>query len=484
MVKFSLLTIGELIKMILKENRKTKKAKKREQILEVAANLFSSKNYHEVMMDDVARLTNIAKGTVYNYFESKEELYFTIMSSKLNNLDTSLREKIFGEISCVESLHSYVIHLYMFMMKYQSFFLMYQKEYLNTENDFCEQLKSHNEDLKSILKGILRKGIRNKQFRNLNEDFAVKLILGSIFGTVQRGIENKYTGEVLIDERESLFDFVLQGLFSGFDTNSIRPLKNKTLVLTRTVEQSRESASAFRELGANVIIFPTLEIVPPPSWDEFDKIVAEQDKIDFIILTSAHAVKMYAKRLKELNLEIYYKQIKVVAIGSKTHSICEKFNIPVHIIPKIFSGEGVVEALTKYDLKNKVVFIPRSAIGREDLPRGLTELGAVIKAVPVYNVSLPTKENIEEYIKRLSTGRPDLFVFTSPSTFENFLQIMGIINPVSYFKGYDVAAIGPTTQSAIESKKVKVNIMPDEYTFIGLVQKVTEYYRTNSTKGV
>ena len=61
---------------------------------------------------------------------------------------------------------------------------------------------------------------------------------------------------------------------------------------------------------------------------------------------------------------------------------------------------------------------------------------------------------------------------------------MGIINPVSYFKGYDVAAIGPTTQSAIESKKVKVNIMPDEYTLIGLVQKVTEYYRTNSTKGV
>ncbi|MCJ7555128.1 MAG: TetR/AcrR family transcriptional regulator, partial [Ignavibacteriaceae bacterium] len=119
--------------MIVKENRRIKKEKKREQILEVAANLFSSKNYHEVMMDDVARLTNIAKGTVYNYFESKEELYFTIMSSKLNNLDTSLREKIFGEISCVESLHSYVIHLYMFMMKYQSFFLMYQKEYLNTE---------------------------------------------------------------------------------------------------------------------------------------------------------------------------------------------------------------------------------------------------------------------------------------------------------------------------------------------------------------
>lgn len=470
--------------MLVKESRNTRKQKKREKILEIAAELFSRKNYHEVMMDDVARLTDIAKGTVYNYFESKEELYFTIMSQKLNNLNTSLKEKISGEISCIESLHSFVIHLYMFMMKYPSFFLMYQKEYLNAENDFCEQLKSQNEELKSILKGILRKGIRENQFRNIDEDFAVKLILGSIFGAIQRGIANNYIGQTLTEEREKLFDFVLHALYSGFDTNKIRPLKNKTIVLTRTIEQSKESASAFSELGANVIIFPTLEVVPPSSWDEFDKTVYDQDKIDFVILTSAHAVKMYAKRLKELNLEIHYKQTKVVAVGSKTFSVCEKYNIPVHIIPKKFSGEGVVEALSKFDLKNKTVFIPRSALGREDLPRGLAELGAIIKTVPVYNVSLPTKENISENINKLSTTKPDLFIFTSPSTFENFLQIMNIKNPVSYFKGFDVAAIGPTTRSAIESKRVKVNIMPDEFTFQGLVKKVIEYYKTNSSNGV
>src|SRR5690606_36774471 len=157
------------------------------------------------------------------------------------------------------------------MMKYPSFFLMYQKEYLNAENDFCEQLKSHNENLKSILKSILRNGVRYNQFRNVDEDFAVKLVLGSIFGAVQRGIAGNHSGSSLIDEREKLFDFVLHALYSGFHTNSVRPLKNKTIVLTRTVEQSKESVSAFSELGANVIIFPTLEIVPPSSWDEFDK---------------------------------------------------------------------------------------------------------------------------------------------------------------------------------------------------------------------
>ena len=80
--------------MIVKEEKIKRKERKRERMLEVAAELFSKKNYHEVMMDDVARLTDVAKGTVYNYFSSKEELYFTIMSSKLENLNTSLKNKI------------------------------------------------------------------------------------------------------------------------------------------------------------------------------------------------------------------------------------------------------------------------------------------------------------------------------------------------------------------------------------------------------
>lgn len=462
--------------MIVKEEKIKRKEKKRERMLEVAAELFSKKNYHEVMMDDVARLTDVAKGTVYNYFSSKEELYFTIMSSKLANLNSSLKTKIASEISIIDSLHTYVIHLYMFMMKYQNFFLMYQKEYLNAQNEFCNELRAMNEELKSILSDIIYRGKRTNQFRDVEENFAVQIILGSIFGAVQRGIDNKYIGEKLTEEREKLFDFVLHGLHSGFDNNKVRPLKNKTVVLTRTVEQSRESASIFSELGANVIVIPTLEIVPPNNWDSFDQLILSNKKIDFIVFTSAHAVTMFLKRCNELNASIDFDKIKVVAVGNKTKSICEENNIKVDIVPKKFSGEGVVEELSKYDLKNKNIFIPRSAIGREDLPKGLEELGASIITVPVYNVSLPSKETIQRSIEKLNVSKPDVFIFTSPSTFENFLTIMNISNPVSYFKNYDVAAIGPTTKLSIESSKVKVSIMPDEYTIKGLANKMIEFY--------
>jgi uroporphyrinogen-III synthase len=462
--------------MLVKEEKIKRKEKKRERMLEVAAELFSKKNYHEVMMDDVARLTDVAKGTVYNYFSSKEELYFTIMSSKLENLNKSLKNKIASEISIIDSLHTYIIHLYMFMMKYQNFFLMYQKEYMNAQNEFCDELRGMSDELKSILSDVIYKGKRDNQFRDVDESFTVKLVLGSIFGAVQRGVENKYTGEKLMEEREKLFDFILHGLYSGFNNNKVRPLKNKNIVLTRTIEQSKESAAIFSELGADVIVFPTLEIVPPNNWDKFDEMILSTQKIDFVVFTSAHAVTMFIKRCNELDKQIDFEKIKVVAVGNKTKSICEENNINVDIVPKKFSGEGVVEELSKYDLKDKLVFIPRSAIGREGLPQGLEELGAKIITVPIYNVSLPSKESIKQNIEQLNSSKPDVFIFTSPSTFENFLLIMNINNPVSFFKNYDVAAIGPTTKTAIENNKVKVSIMPDEYTIKGLANKMIEFY--------
>jgi len=458
------------------EKKEIKKQKKREKIIDAAAKLFSHKSYHEVMMEDVANLISVAKGTVYNYFASKEELYFSIMQMRMEKLISSLKEKIESEESSLDSLRSFTTHLYMFMMKYQNFFLIYQKEYLSNDNILSADLIALEKQLANIITGIVVQGKADGVFRNVDEEFAVSLIIGSIYGAVQRGIENKIGDENKIIERDKVFEFVLHGLYAGFNNISVLPLKGKTIVLTRTIEQSKETATALTKLGANVIVFPTLEILPPESWKKFDKIVSLPEKIDFIVFTSAHAVKMFNIRCNELNVKLNFNKTKVVSVGTKTSSVCGRDNIPVHIVPKKFSADGVVEELSKYNLKNKVVFIPRSAIGREELPHGLKDLGAVIKSVPVYNVSLPTKENIKPYIEELKKNKPYLFIFTSPSTFENFLQIEKISNPVNYFSKFDVAAIGPTTKASIEKNNVTVNIMPDEYTIDGLIRKITSYY--------
>jgi uroporphyrinogen-III synthase len=463
--------------MTVKEKREIRRSRKRERIIETASELFSKMSYHEVMMDDVARLTDVAKGTVYNYFASKEELYFSIMKMRMEKLTNSLKGKVESETNSIDSLKSFIIHLYMFMMKYQSFFLMYRKEFMNTNNKLCAELKSLERKLHNLLAGIINTGKIKGLFRSIDESFAVNVILGSIYGTVQRSIDNKINDDEMTYEREKIYDFVLHGLLSGFEDTKVLPLKDKTIVITRTVDQSKESSAVFSELGANVIIFPTLEIVPPSDWKQFDDIVTGSEKIDFIIFTSAHAVKMFRQRCEELNLDFSFENIKVVAVGNKTAGICRQLGIPAHIIPSKFSGEAVVDELSRYEVKGKNIFIPRSAIGREALPQGLRELGAVLKTASAYNVSLPSLESIQPFLEQLYNSNPDLFIFTSPSTFENFLQIMKIDDPVKYFRNFLVAAIGPTTKSSIEERKVKVDITPDEFTIDGLAKAIVDYYK-------
>ena len=464
--------------MLVKENKISKKELKRKHILEAAADLFSRNSYHEVMVEDVAKMIGVAKGTVYNYFTSKEELYFSIMSQRMENLIISLTEKIQKEHNSVDSLRSFILHVYMFMMKYQNFFLMYKKESLNSYSDYCDQLRNLEEQLRQQLLRIIRSGIKETVFRDVNEEFTANSILGSIYATAERGIGRQLDEDQKKIEWERLFEFILHAIYSGFKSTAVLPLKNKTIVLTRTVEQSKESASELTRFGAKVIVFPTLEIVPPSSWNDFDSIVSDPEKIDFIIFTSAHSAEMFKMRCDELMIDLNFDRINVVAIGNKTSSVCKHLQIPVTIVPEKFSADGVIDALSKFDIGEKVVFIPRSAIGREELPRGLKDMGAIIKSVPVYNVSLPTKDHVKDNLEKLRKSNPNLFIFTSPSTFENFLQILNIINPSEYFRNYDVAAIGPTTKTAVENRRVKVNIMPDEYTLEGLIKKIITYYNS------
>lgn len=462
-----------------KTKREEKKNLTRERIIDSASQLFSQNNYHEVMIEDVAKNANIAKGTVYNYFESKEELYFSLIEQKMSALTNSLIEKIRGENDKVSSLHAFILHNYMFMMKYQNFFRIYQKESFNKQNELCNEITELENRLKKLLVDIINEGEKEGVFRKTDIALTTELILGSLFAAVNNGIIKNYSKEQLKVEREKLFQFILQSLYQDRDSINSLPLFGKTIVITRTIEQSNESALSFIKQGADIIVFPTLDIVPPDDWKPFDEIVFSKDKIDFIIFTSRHAVEMFVNRCNEINKKINFKNIRVVAVGNKTASTCNDFNIPVSIIPKKFSGEGVVEELSKYDLKNKIVFIPRSAIGREEMPHGLADRGAILKTAHVYNVTLPNKKTVTKNINKLKEKNPDMFVFTSPSTFKNYLKLLEVTNPSQYFSGYSVSAIGPTTKAAIESKNVRVDVIPEEYTINGLIDAIINYYKEN-----
>ncbi|MFZ0888741.1 MAG: TetR/AcrR family transcriptional regulator [Candidatus Binataceae bacterium] len=62
---------------------------KRERILAAALRLFAQQPYQEVTMDAVAKQASVAKGTLYLYFASKEDLYLGVISDGLEKASQS-----------------------------------------------------------------------------------------------------------------------------------------------------------------------------------------------------------------------------------------------------------------------------------------------------------------------------------------------------------------------------------------------------------
>jgi AcrR family transcriptional regulator len=55
------------------------KPNRQDDILDAAADLFASRAFHEVRLDDIAARAHISKGTVYLYWSSKEEVYLAVI---------------------------------------------------------------------------------------------------------------------------------------------------------------------------------------------------------------------------------------------------------------------------------------------------------------------------------------------------------------------------------------------------------------------
>ena len=59
-------------------------------ILDAASRVFASRPFHEVLIDTIASDAGIGKGTIYRYFETKEDLYFATVLHVVETLAAEL----------------------------------------------------------------------------------------------------------------------------------------------------------------------------------------------------------------------------------------------------------------------------------------------------------------------------------------------------------------------------------------------------------
>ncbi|MGA0045366.1 MAG: TetR/AcrR family transcriptional regulator [Candidatus Kapaibacteriota bacterium] len=71
-----------------------KREAKRADILRCAADVFSGTGFHATTIQEIATAAGIGKGTVYEYFRTKEELFLAVYDSWMNEYENTVRERV------------------------------------------------------------------------------------------------------------------------------------------------------------------------------------------------------------------------------------------------------------------------------------------------------------------------------------------------------------------------------------------------------
>ncbi|MCX7817416.1 MAG: uroporphyrinogen-III C-methyltransferase [Syntrophales bacterium] len=254
-----------------------------------------------------------------------------------------------------------------------------------------------------------------------------------------------------------------------------KPLFGVGVVVTRAKGQLEPFAGMLRDLGARVLLFPTIEIAPPTDWAVLDGVLKRIGKYEWLIFTSVNGVKFFFKRLREKNMDVReLKGIRIAAIGPVTASLLSEKGLNVEIVPQEFDSAGFVEAFRKWNIKGSRVLILRTELAGNLLQEGLKKQGAHVEVVPVYRTEVPQESKKEVMERWLASGLVNVLTFTSSSTVANFCKIMG--SDFTPPKEVKIAVIGPVTAEEARKRGFSVDIQPRVYTVSALVDEIKRYF--------
>ena len=194
-----------------------------------------------------------------------------------------------------------------------------------------------------------------------------------------------------------------------------RPLYGQRIGLTREPSQAEPLRLRLEELGAEVILCPLLEFVPPDQSEDLDSALGELESYDWVLFTSPNGVRFFRQALATQGDVRRLGGAQLAAIGPGTARALADWGLCADVVPEQSVAEGLLEALASFPLQGRRVLLPRAQEARQVLPEGLRRRGARVDVVACYKTVMPEPPPELE--------RMDRVVLMSSSSARHFRQL-------------------------------------------------------------
>jgi AcrR family transcriptional regulator len=182
-------------KIVCQQRRDREKNQRIQSILAAAQRVFFSKGYLKATMDEIALEAEVTKPTVYLYFKTKDDLFFTLMLPVIDNIRGNLEKvqedlaagKITSGKSLIMAIFQAFYHGYETSPECFRIIQLFQQQRLMSElkPEVRIALNDKGRINFNLGRSLLARGIELRLIRNVNLYEMADVIWGSIVGIIQ-----------------------------------------------------------------------------------------------------------------------------------------------------------------------------------------------------------------------------------------------------------------------------------------------------------
>ena len=206
----------------MEEKTLTRKEREREfkkqEILDAAIKIFAQKGFKATTLDEIAEKSEFGKGTLYNYFSSKEDIYKEIILMIIDHHKNSIIEVYKTTDTLYDLIFETTKRDLSFCLKNKEafFLLVFTKMHheKSTSSEISEIMDCGEKEIMSLIITRTKKAIKDKEIKNLVPDRIIRLFKSSGFAYIYDLVISQNLKEENIDD-EALF--ITDILFNGIN---------------------------------------------------------------------------------------------------------------------------------------------------------------------------------------------------------------------------------------------------------------------------
>jgi AcrR family transcriptional regulator len=162
--------------------RERRAAERKQKILDAAAQVFADKGYHRATTKEIAEVADIAEGTIYTYFNSKDDLLLGIIGSmaQLNVQQTLLHQSVDQDLE--EFIRSYLMWRLQLTGPYQRLLIGIVPELLHHPQLRERYNTEFIQPALAMIEQHIRQRVERGQLGDIDAPLLTRILTGALFG--------------------------------------------------------------------------------------------------------------------------------------------------------------------------------------------------------------------------------------------------------------------------------------------------------------